>query len=508
MQYPPARCYHSHVIRPLLALACALFILSLRAYYVGFFNDDAFFLIGARSLLEGRFAELNHPAAPPLIQYLPGYPLLLAPLVGLFPGTFLPCQLLSVAMVLASILLFHRLTGGELPEHARIAAAALLALNPLTVSLSGTVLSGVPTLLLTLILLLGARAAWPHDRPGPWLALGLGTAAAFYLRPTGAAFMLALPLALLLERRWKPALYCAAAAFPCAAAWLIRNYLLRGHGLIYAAEFAAPHHGAPSWSLVQDNLLYYLRDLFTRTLLRWPWAGGGGAAAGAAVLAAAGSVLTAYGILKTGLRGWRAFGAIYAVAYATAILGWPKQSGRYLLPVLPFALLWLFAGLGSLERRWKRERVLVYGVLALGLASYLLPVAHIVRTSLFRSTPVNTPPEATFFWIRESTLPSDLLAADLDGRVHLHTGRPVLHLPPTRDAYELAMWSRVAGVRYVLAAPTDLTMRTPSGRSRHDPIPYDELTRMAERSGLLREVFSSEAEGTVVYEVQTRTPPI
>ncbi|MDD5629795.1 MAG: hypothetical protein PHU21_12065, partial [Elusimicrobia bacterium] len=61
-----------------LAGLAVLYLLCLRAYYVGFFNDDAFYLIGARSLLSGGFRELSAPGAPPMTVYMPGYPLILA----------------------------------------------------------------------------------------------------------------------------------------------------------------------------------------------------------------------------------------------------------------------------------------------------------------------------------------------------------------------------------------------------------------------------------------------
>ena len=78
-----------------------LYLLSLRAYYVGFFNDDAFYIIGARSLLSGRYAQLNVPGEPPFISHLPGYSLLLAPVALVSGGALWPYQVLSVAFMLA-----------------------------------------------------------------------------------------------------------------------------------------------------------------------------------------------------------------------------------------------------------------------------------------------------------------------------------------------------------------------------------------------------------------------
>lgn len=77
----------------ILLAAAALFWLSRHAYYVGFFNDDAYYLIGAKSLLSGRYAEIHSPGAPPLVNYLPGWPLLLAPVLLLTGGSLAAAQL-------------------------------------------------------------------------------------------------------------------------------------------------------------------------------------------------------------------------------------------------------------------------------------------------------------------------------------------------------------------------------------------------------------------------------
>src|SRR5262249_13333046 len=74
-----------------------------RAYYVGFFNDDAFYIIGARSLLQGRYAELNAPGQPPLVNYPPGTSLLLAPVAFLAGGSLWPYQVFAAAASVAGL---------------------------------------------------------------------------------------------------------------------------------------------------------------------------------------------------------------------------------------------------------------------------------------------------------------------------------------------------------------------------------------------------------------------
>ena len=52
----------------LFGLLVILYALAFRTYYIGYFNDDASYLIGAKSLLTGRYADLSAPGEPPLIQ--------------------------------------------------------------------------------------------------------------------------------------------------------------------------------------------------------------------------------------------------------------------------------------------------------------------------------------------------------------------------------------------------------------------------------------------------------
>ena len=66
-----------------LALAAALYLAYLPRFYVGFFNDDARFILAAQSLLQGGYRRLAAPEHPPLNLIFPGYPFLLTLFVKL-----------------------------------------------------------------------------------------------------------------------------------------------------------------------------------------------------------------------------------------------------------------------------------------------------------------------------------------------------------------------------------------------------------------------------------------
>jgi 4-amino-4-deoxy-L-arabinose transferase-like glycosyltransferase len=480
----------------------ALYLLCLRAYYVGFFNDDAFYIIGARSLLSGGFRELNSPGAPPLTVYMPGYSVLLALWSLLAGSTTLAAQLLSIALTTAVMGLMWACFICELPVAVAFAAVAVTAFNPLTVSVSGTVLSDIPFMAMTLLVFLAARPAWEKCSVWAWVGLGAMTGAAFLIRPTGAALALALVLSLLWERRWRQAAWAAAGAAVVAAPWLLRNFLVGGAVLPYASQLAAPWRGSAALSgfLVRltRNVEFYGPELFCRIWFRWLAWPGVSVFQWATVLLGLAAVVA--GLREWGGRGWRKLLSIYFLIYAALHLQLHLQSGRYLFTILPVVAPLFFLGLGAADRRYGLRGKLVLGAAALSLALSLSPVANIVRTSLRRHTPLNTPPVKTLAWIQRFTSSADVFAADLDGRLFLLTGRLTVRLRKLYEPGFLAAWLRSARVDYVLLEPNDHFMTTASGSTTHDPMPLDRLRGLLSRD---RRVFADAEEGTEIYRVRS-----
>lgn len=476
----------------LLAACAALYLAALGAYYVGFFNDDAFYLIGARSLLEGRFAELSHPAQPPLTPYLPGYPLLLAPLVWLFPDSFLPCQLLSAALTLGAVRLAWE-SLERLGPRPRFAAAALVGLSPLTVSLSGTVLSD-PAYLLTSMLVFRLRQRMLPSRDlRHWALLAALAASVFYLRPVGAALPAALVLALVLERRPREAAACAVASAAVILPWLLRE----GFRLSYAEEFLAQYVSAGSVSAASSILVngaYYARELFARAFFRWPGAAPGGTFETAAT--AAGLIVAAYGVRRSRPG---AFTLAYCALYCAAHLLWAKPSGRYLLGMLPFAAGALVNGAEELGAKLRVRGAPSLTLLALSLLLVSPTLEKIVLDASRKGTRLTSPPARTLEWVRRNTRPDDIFAAESTGSFFLLTGRRALRLRGAAGPEEFRAWLRGQGAGYVAVFPIDFALKTPSGRNPYDPADPGDIQRLAEGSGGFVRVFKDSGEGTTVY---------
>lgn len=149
---------------------------------VGSFFDDAHYIVLAESLSAGRgYRLLNYPHSPIETAFPPGWPLLLAPLVSLFPDNFIPLKMLSLMLWLASIPLAHALFAQRLRPPYPLIASALVASNAVLVGAAGTVMSEAAYLffsLLTLSLFERWRAhgkLWQSGKLSIILALILST---------------------------------------------------------------------------------------------------------------------------------------------------------------------------------------------------------------------------------------------------------------------------------------------------------------------------------------------
>lgn len=125
-------------------------------YFVGSFDDDAGYILTARALLAGQGLN-GHLTSGVVISglYPPGYSALLVPLVWLWPQTFVPLRILSVACYSALFPLTWTYLGRRgVGPGVRVATLVLLALGPPLATFGSMVMAETPFLVLFLVLLL------------------------------------------------------------------------------------------------------------------------------------------------------------------------------------------------------------------------------------------------------------------------------------------------------------------------------------------------------------------
>jgi hypothetical protein len=185
------------------------------SFQFGTWKDDATYVVQARALLtpDLRAWLATHGVSA---SFPPGYPLLLAPLVAIFPGNLLVLRLSSLAATLLCATLLYWGWAWFTPWISHrwvIAVTGLYVMSALTIEHTRMVMSEpVFTVLCLLALLLAERGARRGARWGPDLALGAVLACSVLVRSVGLILVLTVVayLAIRQGRRWWPSLAATA----------------------------------------------------------------------------------------------------------------------------------------------------------------------------------------------------------------------------------------------------------------------------------------------------------
>ena len=198
-----------------------LFILVLHGRWspgsLGFFHDDSLYFSSARSLASGAgYTMSSVPGEPAQTKYPVFYPWLLSLIWRVwpvFPGNLYPAFWLSVlagcAFVVGSFVLLRQLGTREKPA---LALVCLAGFHPVVQILSGSLLSDMTFLALTVWSLVLAETGLCKQREGiqvfwnPWVVASLLAALAVMARSIGVAVGLGIVATALLRRRYRAAL--------------------------------------------------------------------------------------------------------------------------------------------------------------------------------------------------------------------------------------------------------------------------------------------------------------
>ncbi|HAM36092.1 MAG TPA: hypothetical protein DEB40_11675 [Elusimicrobia bacterium] len=493
---------------PWLLLAAGIFYGALLSrLYVGYFNDDAQYIVLARSLLQGRYCALGLAGSPPEISFPPGFPMLLAPFVWLLAPHWDWLRLIPAALTLFSGLIVWKVFDGWLRPGVRLAAVALFLFNPVTAQLSGSIMSDVGLLFASALVFWGLRQACALGASfSPW-ALGAILVWTAWLRPVGALFAAAAAPFLARARGWKAAAQAIVPAVALCGVLAVRNRLAAGEVTTYASYWRETlsqifSGGMGFW----DNWHRAAYLLLGHCLLgaRLPHGGWG-------IWASMGLIVAAAGLAAAGwtdlLRRRPAREA--TAAMGLAVLGcffvqavWPVMDSRYFLPLLPWMTVFLVQGWASLCGRLPRSRAgLAIGVAVLAAVF----MAHDLR--LLRSTWLGPRPQDWLLprqgldWVARHTSADAVLLTKVP-MVFLYTGRQGIPEVRADDSEEFRFHCLRQRVAYVFDMPFPIGSNVPGS-------PVLDQARTWQRSmawaGSWPEAFepgfTDSSEGTSIYKV-------
>ncbi len=491
----------------LLAIAAGLYGLALFRFYVGSFNDDGVYVLGAKALLQGHYGQLNLPDHPPLTLYPPGFPLLLAPILWAVEPAWAWLKIVPFLLTLGSSVLLWKVFEPWLSYRKRLLLVGLYALHPITVGLSGTLMSESCALFAVLALLWALQHI---NEQSPWMPIGgvgllLGWAT--LIRADTVSLFPSLLIAVVYFRKWR-----SWGVSLCIGTSVWGIYVLRN---LYAA------HSATGYSLYWKGMLPYLTGsidhyahwihhaarmivmLFCGYLFAWS------PSEHVLVFALQGGVsLVCMGVA---LRGVRRFVqaespemapllllSMYVFFYFLIHAMWLSWDERYFLPIFPFVWAMVLRGV-EIPASAKSCRQAFVGIVlgTIGL-SYFAQNVEAVYDTFHRQT--NLLPHATYSWMREHVPADALMLASGPAVVTLYTQRFATLDVAARDAEEFRYQLLKKHIRYVLFHPAQYCSIW---------IPYHDPNQLWVRRArwvssspdAFQKVYANSAEERVIYRV-------
>jgi hypothetical protein len=506
----------------------ALYLLRLD-HVAGIIGDDAWYVVLAKAIAEGSGPRLISAAGPQFVStvYPPGFPAILS-LIFLvspqFPGNMLLLKGVSIAAMMgAGVLTFrYAVRYRELPRSVALTVAVATVLTPALVFLATSTLMSEPVFLfiqLAAVLMIErtARAADEQSARGLAVLAGVLAAVAFLTRTAGMTVGAAGLVYLARERRWRSAVMFAGAAAICVLPWLLyarahaptRNELVDHGGLMaipYGDQFWTTEAGTITAPLatvdmlpgrVVDNVINIsIRDIggiFAPLLFRSPSESGlevlglgppdkkklltpsMGQALGTKIISLALTLVAALGFVAACRRRVTVAEPLVVLALGMIVL-WPFWTFRFVLPLVPFLLVYFVlgvetigVGLGRLHRSiapapYSMARIFLMVLIGL----HVMDHAQYIALAYGDQYGGQWKSEAAGIyqvtdWIRAHPSPPGVVAADNPALVYLYTGRQTVAIDSYDDKW--SRWQRM-GVRYVVSLVHGLPLVDPRAELR------------------------------------------
>ena len=382
-------------------------------------QDDARYLLLARSMRAGTYRDLMWPGAPWHHLYPPGYPALLAVWVAIGGERFDWLVTLQIALSMAVLTLAYDAARRVYGRRLSLLALCVVSVSPWFVEWSGQVASE-GALAVCLTLALWASVALPRGRRQTALIVACAVAAPL-MRTAGMALPVSVGLWWASERRFRDCAWLTVVAAPILGllvAWTIGDPTPVA-GSSYVGDIAMAGRQGPSLVVVLatrivGNFRYYLTRAFP-VLLSAPTVQGT-LIDNVLIVAVIGVGMTA-GLL----RGWVRFrlAALLVLATVALLALWPYQNTRFMIPVLcPLTVILLDGLRGLAPRARSRWPIIVTALVACTLtASGLSQTLGMVARMRGCAHGLDVPPancvtagQASFF--RAATFIHDSLPSD------------------------------------------------------------------------------------------------
>ncbi len=505
-KYPPA----------LLLLGGSGFVLFLlymaywTRFYPGFFGDDAAFLIGAESLLNGSFKAIYLLGQPAQTHFMPGFSILLAPFL-LFLNFDNPLlRGVPLLATFAAPILMYCLYRPFLPRSIVVMSAALYAFHPATAAYASTFMSEPFYVALTLTTFYVLHRTLQKETAALRWLLALGCSWTMLTRPIGILVWVAIVVALGITRRWRALGISAGISLLAWGAFLLRNYAVSQSANDYLKFYREQFRTLANLGSLAMNGIRVLEQMIVGQLLNldfWlsPFSG-------------VGFFLTV-GSLLLGILGFRilyrqtkqhralvvALG-VFTVLHVLVHSVWLTFSERYALPALPFLSVCVIMGLATVVPLSKPSQRLVLAAVIL-LPGLLGKHVLAIRETLSSARPPESfAPRTTMAWVQQHIAPNATLCSRSPARLYLYTGRPSIGFPIARTAQEAQTLLLTASVSLIVLQTGSVLSLSGNSRANQGASTMRFSNWVQSTPTIFRQIYANPQEGTSIY--QMKAPPV
>jgi len=472
-------------IAAVIAAACILYSLSMNCVAVGELNDDAMYVTAARAFTAGQGMRETFDPEAPKMSFPPGFPMLLAiPVLIVWPDFWL-LRIFALIFSLASIYMLYRYFTRCSDSLQGLAVAALFALSPVTVLYSCTVMADFPYLLCSFAALYLAERLKSRTDKGEWQSVALLACLAlvsFWLRMIGVSLIAAIVIAMLLKRRFLPALAClTASALAYAGIGFFSDttrygVMKQSMGVMKSVE------------IVLQNLQYYLSEnFFIVPRISEPYN---------TVILIVLVTLLALGLVIRWKKGAMGMLDLYLLGYSCLLLTYPYFSNRLVMPILPVLLHLIVISIREIAGQ-RREKAAIVLLCVLMTAAYAFHDVSIVKASLsrgFRETIYDRP----YRWMKEHLPAGAVIMSDHPPGLYLCTGFKGVVFSGERASYNRLRHIYFGNVSYIFFNP-DLVGA--SRVSAVESLSRAHLITVAENPRDFEKVYEDAGSGVVIYRV-------
>jgi hypothetical protein len=457
---------HRLVLLAITLLASVMYLINFNFAQVGVFSDDAAYIVLAQSLATGQgYARINFPTPRPEVAWPMGYPLLLSPLVAIWPFNFVPLKLLSLVLTLVSIFILWKYLQFRISPGYAVIIIALYAFNDDIATQASFVMSD-PAYIVWSFLGLYLFHKFEPDKFSKWYQIGL-IALILVLTSITRLLGVSLAIATILMLLWQRNLRAAIIIGVLYGLGMLPQFMLgrlAGGGL-FPPEVAAQVDVSTNYVKILPNFQEYFFTHIPNVVF---------GLFGQSTYTVASRFHLAWLVLLIQLSllflivlgTWRliksriTLGEIYLGVYFAVLCvktwdGIQDTTPRYLIPLLPLIYLYLIQGIDGLAG-WLANRFSRPVLVPASLACIIIPVLLMLCVRNVRNASHHfaaTDLTAGTTWIAAHTEPDAIIMSRLPLHHYLYAQRLTTYFPPVKTEEEFLAELDQQHISYLFVGP-------------------------------------------------------